>query len=342
MTPSFHIGCLPNRPVEDCLEMGRRAEELGYAGIWVADSHSVMRDAYSILSVLATQTSSLLLATGVTHTVTRHPAVLANSWATLQEMSDGRAICGIGVGESAVHNLGLKPERLAAFEEKITVMRALLRGETVEYEGREIQMPWSTRDVPLVMASSGPRSLQLAGRVADGVLFQVGADPRLVQYALDNIAKGAEQAGRQLADITLYQRIATSVHEDREIAKRELKGYTSVAAGTVFKTVPREYLDDDLYEDLRRMKESYDYAHHGSNESEHSDLLTDRIFDAIAVACTPAEAVQRFRALADMGVQGFVSPFGMPDPIPYMKTFAEEVIPLVTASGGADSKAVSS
>ena len=159
-----------------------------------------------------------------------------------------------------------------------------------------------------------------------------------MQYALDNIAKGAEQAGRQLADITLYQRIATSVHEDPEIARQELKGYTSVAAGTVFKTVPREYLDDDLYEDLRRMKESYDYAHHGSNESEHSDLLTDRIFDAIAVACTPAEAVQRFRALAEMGVQGFVSPFGMPDPIPYMKTFAEEVIPLVIASGGADSR----
>ena len=94
-----------------------------------------MRDAYSILSVLATQTNSLQLATGVTHTVTRHPAVLANSWATLQELSEGRAICGIGVGESAVHNLGLRPERLAAFEEKVKVMRALINGETVEGSG---------------------------------------------------------------------------------------------------------------------------------------------------------------------------------------------------------------
>ena len=315
--------------------MGRVAEELGYSGIWVADSHSVMRDAYSILSVLATQTSTLQLATGVTHTVTRHPAVLANSWATLQELSDGRAICGIGVGESAVHNLGLRPERLAAFEQKITVLRNLLRGEAVEYEGKEIHMPWSTWEVPIVMASSGPRSLQLAGRIADGVLFQVGSDPMLVQYALDNIRKGAEQAGRSLHDLKLYMRVATSVADDIEQARREIRGYASVAAGTVFSTVPREYFDDALYEDLERMKAGYDYAHHASNESRHSELLTDRIYDAIAVACAPDEAARRFQLLADLGIDGFVWPAGMADPLPYMESFAESVMPRVTGAAPA-------
>jgi 5,10-methylenetetrahydromethanopterin reductase len=331
MAVSFHVGNLPNQSVQHALQMGRRSEELGYDGIWVADSHSVMRDAYAILAVLATQTRSLQLATGVTHTVTRHPAVLANSWATLQELSDGRAICGIGVGESAVHNLGLKPERLAAFEEKLAVIRALIKGEAVEYEGREIQMPWSTAPVPLVMASSGPRSLQLAGRVADGVLFQVGSEPRLVQYALDNIAKGAEAAGRKLSDLKLYMRVATAVADDREQAQREIKGYASVAAGTVFATVPREYFDDDLYEDLARMKAAYDYAEHGSNVSSHSDLLTDRIFDAIAIASTPQDAVERFQAIADMGIDGFVSPAGMADPWPYIEALAEKVIPNVSS-----------
>jgi 5,10-methylenetetrahydromethanopterin reductase len=324
MSVSFHIGNLPNQSVQHALEMGRRSEELGFDGLWVADSHSVMRDAYAILAVLATQTSTLKLATGVTHTVTRHPAVLANSWATLQELSEGRAICGIGVGESAVHNLGLKPERLAV----------LLNGETVEYEGKEIQMPWSTSPVPLIMASSGPRSLQLAGRVADGVLFQVGSEPRLVQYALDNIAKGAEAAGRSLSDLKLYMRVATAVADDREQAQREIreiKGYASVAAGTVFSTVPSEYLDEDLHEDLARMKAAYDYAEHGSNASSHSDLLTDRIFDAIAVACTPEEAVQRFQAIVDMGIDGFVSPAGMAEPWPYIETLAEKVIPHVNS-----------
>jgi 5,10-methylenetetrahydromethanopterin reductase len=311
--------------------MGQRSEELGYAGLWVADSHSVMRDCYAILAVLATQTRSLQLATGVTHTVTRHPAVLANSWATLQELSGGRAICGIGVGESAVHNLGLKPERLAVFEEKVRVMRGLLRGETVEYDGKEISMPCSTEPVPLVMASSGPRSLQMAGRIADGVLFQVGSEPRLVQYALDNIARGAEESGRSLSDLKLYMRVATAVSDDKEQARQEIKGYASVAAGTVFATLPREYLADDLYEDLARMKAAYDYAEHGSNASSHSDLLTDRIYDAIAIACTPSEAVERFQAIADMGIDGFVSPAGMAEPWPYLETLAERVMPHVTA-----------
>jgi 5,10-methylenetetrahydromethanopterin reductase len=330
MSSLFHIGCLPNRPVEDCLRMGRLAQELGYAGLWVADSHSVMRDAYSILSILSQQTSSLLLATGVTHTVTRHPAVLANSWATLQELSGGRAICGIGVGESAVHNLGLKPERLAVFEKKVQVMRALLRGEAIEYEGKVISMPWSTQPVPIVMASSGPRSLRMAGRIADGVLFQVGSDPRFARYALDNIRLGAEEAGRKLEDLKLYMRIATSVDADREKARREIKGYASVAAGTVFATVPREYFDDDLYQELAQMKAAYDYAEHGSNRSGHSDLITDRIFNAIAIACPPDEAVSRFNQLVDMGIDGFVWPAGMDDPAPYMESFAQEVIPRVT------------
>ena len=329
MSLSFDVGCLPNRPLADSVEMGIAAQRLGFGGIWVADSHSVMRDAYTVLSVLATRTSKLNLATGVTLTGTRHPAVLANSWATLDELSGGRAVCGIGVGESAVYNLGMRPERLAVFEEKVKVIKALLRGEKITYEGTEIHMPWSNCEVPVVVASSGPKSLQMAGRIADGVLFQVGAQPALVDYALDNIRIGAESAGRKLSDLKLYMRVATSVHTDREIAQAELKGYTSVAAGTVFKTVPKEYLDEALYEDLARFKASYDYAEHGSNDSGHSELLTDRIFDAVAVACTPEEAVARFRALAAKGLDGFVCPFGMPEPIPYMQTFAEQVMPKV-------------
>ncbi|MFT6366044.1 MAG: 5,10-methylenetetrahydromethanopterin reductase [Halioglobus sp.] len=314
--------------------MGCAAEQLGFGGIWVADSHSVMRDAYAVLNVLATRTTSLQLATGVTLTGTRHPAVIANSWATMDELSNGRAICGIGIGESAVYNLGMKPELLAVFEEKVKVIRTLLRGEKIHYEGTEIHMPWSNCDVPIVVASSGPKSLQMAGRIADGVLFQVGAQPGLVDYALDNIRLGAESAGRKLSDLKLYMRIATSVHDDTELARKELKGYTSVAAGTVFKTVPKEYLGDALYEDLAQFKAGYDYAEHGSNQSDHSDLLTERIFDAVAVACPPKEAISRFNELAAKGLDGFVCPFGMPDPIPYMRTFAEQVMPHVISAQG--------
>ena len=150
--------------------------------------------------------------------------------------------------------------------------------------------------------------------------------------SLDNIRLGAEEAGRKLEDLKLYMRIATAVHEDRDKARRELRGYASVAAGTVFATLPREYFDDDLYEDLARMKAAYDYAEHGSNASGHSELLTDRIFDAIAVACPPAEAIERFNTLVDMGLDGFVWPAGMDEPAPYMESFAADVMPHVRGS----------
>lgn len=329
MTISFHIGILPNRTMQENVNLGLKSEELGYAGVWIADSHSIMRDAYALLAVLATQTRHLKLATGVTITGTRHPAVLANSWASLQELSGGRAILGIGIGESAVHNLGLKAEKLAVFEEKIKVIKALIRGESINYEGKDIQMTWGSPelDVPVFMACSGPKSLQLGGRIADGVLFQVGSDPRFVDYALDNIRQGAEASGRKLEDLTIYMRIAAAVSDDREKARNEVKSYASIAAGTIYKTVPREYFDDELWDELTYFKSNYDYTKHGSNDSSHKDLLTERIIDAVAVAGTPAEAVKRFQLLANKGLNGFVCPAAMPDPVPYIETFAKEVMP---------------
>lgn len=321
----FHIGILPRKSAEQGLAIGRLAEDLGLAGVWVADSHSIMRDAYALLNVLAVQTRRIKLASGVSPTGTRHPAVLANSWATLDELSGGRAVLGIGTGDSAVINLGMRPEKLMALEEKIGVIRALMRGEAVEYESATIRMPWSRCEVPIVMACSGPKSLQLGGRIADGVLFQVGANPAFVSYALDNIRKGAERAGRRLQDLTLYMRLACAVSEDHEKARDQVRGYASIAAGTVFKTIPRSYFDDGLWEDVERFKAGYDYLEHGSTASRQASLITDRMLDAIAVAGAPEVVLPRIRELAGMGMTGFVCPVGTDDPVPYLKTFAEEV-----------------
>lgn len=300
--------------------------------MWVADSHSVMRGAFELLAVLATRTRRIALATGVTHTVTRHPAVIANSIATLDELSAGRAILGIGVGESAVHNLGLGPEKLVVFADKLRVIRALLRGEEVEYEGTRIRMPWSASRAPLVMACSGPKSLRLAGAVADGVLFQVGTHPSLVRYALDHIRQGTVAAGRSLGDLKLYMRLACSVGEDRTAARTAVRGYAAIAAGTVYRTVPREYFDDELWNELATFKAGYDYAEHGRSEARHTALLTDRIIDAVAIAGTPDEAVPRLRELAGLGIAGFVWPAAMPEPLPYLEEFARQVMPRLRRS----------
>lgn len=323
----FDIGILPNRPVRECLELSLAAEELGYGGVWVADSQCVMRDAYTTLSVIGAHTERIRLATGVTNAITRHPAVLASAWATLDEFSQGRTVLGIGVGESAVQTLGLKPDRLAALEAKIATLRALMRGEEVELGGQPVHLTWPSLHIPVVLACSGPKSLQMGGRIADGVLFQVGADPSFVQYALDNIRLGAEQAGRDLESIQILMRVACAVSDDREKAREEIKGYASVAAGTTFKSVPREYFREELWRELDEFKSKYDYYEHASNVARHSALLTDNILDAITISGTPEEAIPRFQQLADMGIDGFVWPANMPDALHFIRTFAAKVMP---------------
>jgi 5,10-methylenetetrahydromethanopterin reductase len=182
---SFHIGVLPNRPVAEIAELAAQAEELGFEGIWIADSQSIFRDSYLALAASALRTSRLALATGVTNPVTRHPATIASAIATLDELSGGRALLGIGVGESAVRTVGLRPAKLARLEEATHALRALLSGETASWDGAEVRLTWwSGRSVPIWFASTGPRSLELAGRIADGVLFQVGSHPDLVRYGL--------------------------------------------------------------------------------------------------------------------------------------------------------------
>ncbi len=327
MPVSFHIGILPNRPIADFVDWIARADELGFGGVWVADSQSVFRDAFMALALFAKSTRRMQLATGVTNFITRHPAVLAHSFATLDELSGGRAILGVGVGESAIYNIGQKPSKLNRLEEVIRVIRALMLGETVSFDGQDLKVSWPPRQVPVVMACTGPKSLQLAGRIADGVLFQVGADPQLVAYARKNIAIGAKQAGRKLADIKLYQRLACAVGTDRDQIRAEARGYASVAAGTIYSAIPREDIPDDLWHDLKRMKDQYDYHQHGNMNAKHAGLITDRILDAVSISGTVEEAIPRFRELIELGVENFVLPIATNEPNVIIDTLAEQVIP---------------
>ena len=330
MAVSFHIGILPNRPLADFTDWIARAETLGFRGVWVADSQSVFRDAFMALTLFADRTRRMQLATGVTNFITRHPAVLAHSFATLDEYSGGRAILGAGVGDSAVYTIGEKPGKLSRMEQLIDVVRRLMAGEQVNHDGRDLQVSWPPRKVPVVIACTGPKSLQLAGRIADGVLFQVGADPRLVRYAKKNIGIGARACGRDPSSIKLYQRLAFAVSEDREQVRSEARGYASVAAGTIYKAVPHEDMPDDLLYELQVMKEKYDYQQHGSMDAQQAGLITDRILDAVAIAGSPDEVIPRLRELTALGIENFVLPIATRHPDEVTDTLAKKVMPYVS------------
>ncbi len=330
MPVSFHVGILPNRPIADFVDWIARADELGFGGAWVADSQSVFRDAYMALTLFAARTKHMELGTAVTNPITRHPAVLANSFATLNEYSEGRAVMGIGVGDSAIFTLGYKPARLKRLEEIIRVFRKLTAGENVNFDGQDIEVSWPPSKIPVVIACSGPKSLQMAGRIADGVMFQVGADPTLVRYAKRNIEIGVREANRDPSEVKLYQRLAFAVSDDREQVRKEARGYASVAAGTVYAAVPKEDIPDELYEDLSAMKAKYDYQQHGSMEADQASLITDRILDAVAIAGTPEEAVPKLKELVALGIENFIFPIATKHPDAVIELIADKVIPNVT------------
>lgn len=322
----FHVGLLPDRPAAEVARLAAETEALGFAGAWVADSQSIWRDAFAALTLAAASTDRIALATAVTNPVTRHPAVLAGCFATLDELSGGRAVIGIGVGESSVRTVGLEPASLRRLEEVIEVVRALLAGEETELDGRRLRTTWTSSQVPVFVASSGPRSLRLGGRIADGVLFQVGSDPALVRWAQREIAAGAAESGRDEPPRQLV-RMACAVDPDASAARDAVAGYAAAAAGTIFANVPREHVPAEVWDEIRQMKERYDYYAHASSAAPHRELVTDRILDAVAVAGAPDEAAARFRELIALGVDGFVLPMTGPDPGATMRVLAEQVLP---------------
>src|SRR5919204_473984 len=171
---SLDLGIVAREPALDVIELCVEAEERGFGGLWVADSQAIFRDAFAILAVAAARTQRILLSTGVTNPVTRHPAVLAGSFATLDELAPGRVVLTLGRGESAVFTIGRRPATTSRLEQSVHALRALLAGETVSWDGGEARLTWPTRPVPIYLAASGPRTLRLAGRIAGSALSSAG------------------------------------------------------------------------------------------------------------------------------------------------------------------------
>ena len=191
------------QPVDDPKTFGAMTEEveqLGFDHLWLTDSSLHARNCYSYLTLAAAHSSSLWLGTAVTNPLTRHPAITASAMATVDEISGQRAILGIGTGDRPLRALGLRPSSLAGLEQAVSGIRSLWSGAEVQLEGRtfslhEAHLRFPTRpDIPVYMSASGPRSLQLAGRIADGVILLVGLFPEAVTWAINQVQSGAVRA----------------------------------------------------------------------------------------------------------------------------------------------------
>ena len=204
-------------------EMVGEIDELGFDHLWLTDSSLHARNSYSYLTLAATRSERLTLGTAVTNPLTRHPAITAASAATVDEISGGRFVLGIGAGDRPLLALGMKPASVDSLRASIAAIRALWTGATVDVEdpafalrGAHLRFP-AREDIPVYISASGPRTLELAGEVADGVILLVGLFPEALAWALEHIDRGAARAGRDRPDIAAFAYGAISDDEERAL-----------------------------------------------------------------------------------------------------------------------------
>jgi 5,10-methylenetetrahydromethanopterin reductase len=199
-------------------------EGLGFHHLWLTDSSLHARNCYSYLTLAAAHSSRLRLGTAVTNPLTRHPAITAAAAATVDEVSGGRMILGIGAGDRPLLALGLRPAPLAALEAAVAGIRSLWRGEHVDLRSGAFTMAGAhlrfgaRAGIPVFISASGPKTLELAGRIADGVILLVGLFPEALEWAIAQVASGAEAAGRPRPHIAVFAYGAISDDEEAAVA----------------------------------------------------------------------------------------------------------------------------
>src|SRR5260370_1321336 len=151
----------------------------------------------------ATATERIRFGSRVITPVTRHPAVAASAAATLEELAPGRTMIGIGSGDSAAYNIGAKAASLGELREYALAIRSLMTTGRAEYHGRMASFTWSRARVPIYLAASGPKTLRLAGQIADGAVIRTGLTPTIVRDSIAQVQAGAREAGRDPAELDL-------------------------------------------------------------------------------------------------------------------------------------------
>lgn len=229
--PRTAIG-LPGTPdVPEMMRIARRAEDLGYESVWVAETRFT-RDAITTATAVALATERVGIGTAVVNPVTRGAVLTAVSFATLDELSRGRAILGIGPGSPHIlekQGYGFdKP--LTRMRECLDITRLLLRGETVNYAGESIAVHDVRLDfrpvrpeIPVYFGVTGPRALQLAGETADGVILNGYTSAAYASRAVNRVTAGAERAGRDPGDVEIASFIAVSMDDDPALARDAIR-----------------------------------------------------------------------------------------------------------------------
>ena len=314
-------------------DLARLMEEKGYALLGMADSQSLFRELYVSLTVCALASTRLRLGPTVTNPITRHPAVTASAIATLDEVSGGRAFLGVGSGDSAIYNLGQRLTSLETLRRTLVTLKALMRGEPVEFEGRSIHARWIKKPVPLWISAEGPKTLELAGELCDGVIVGTGLTPEVIEDSLACLERGASRSGRSLKDLDVWWFAKGNVADTRDRAVAEVKMALAASANHAFrvtlegKHVPQRY--HAAIHELQRRYAAHQHEHFGPtvNAALPDELgLTDYLAERFAIVGTAEDCATKIEGLRTQGVSQILLTAIVPDRARFIRDFADHVM----------------
>jgi 5,10-methylenetetrahydromethanopterin reductase len=305
------------------------AEEAGFGFLGVGDSQSVFGDVYVALAVAAQRTRHLRLGPMVTNPVSRHLVVTASAISSVDQLSGGRAVLGVGSGDSALYTVGAPPATLAGLEDAVVTLRSLLEGRVVERApGQTWQVAKARRAVPLYLSAEGPRTLHLAGRVADGVVVGLGLTPEVIEMSLAHLAAGAAEAGRRVEDLDVWWLVKANLGSIEDI-----KMALAASANHAFrfrrdgKALPRE-----LWEKIEGLQAGYRAQHHEVREGSNAALtdrfgLTGYLAERFALWGEPDDVVRRVERARAAGAHQFLLTGFVRDPHRFIERWGAEVMP---------------
>lgn len=312
MTVKFGIEFVPTMTIDGLVSSIVHAESVGFDYVWVTD-HYTNRCVYIALTVAALNTKSVRLGTGVTNPFHVHPAWTASAIATLNEVSNGRAVLGLGPGDrSTLSQIGLSLEKpLTAVREAVEVIRKLWMGETVNFTGDVLHLSNArlsfkpSSPIPIYIGAQGPKMLELAGAIGNGVLINA-SHPKDFEYAVKYIKDGATKAGRRIEEIDVVAYAALSVDDNTIKAREAARTVVAfIVAGAPDNILERHGIKKEEVESIRG-------ALAKGNISEASKTVSDASLDAFSISGTPEECISKIEQLLKTGVTQFVagSPLG--------------------------------
>lgn len=309
----------------------RVAEEVGCDVIGIGDSPGAWHDLVVSLTIAAYETQSARVMPMVTGPILRHPAVLAGSMCSLDELTGGRAALGISTGGSGLRTIGHRKANVEELRQYLEAVRSLCAGDSIVWEGCTVKALRTARPMPIYMAADGPKAVHLAGEIADGVVISVGADMDLVEEKIGWLREGAELAGRDVGELEIWGLAFGSARDTYEEAVQDVKAFLAVNAVILRPRWAMERVPEEYRGRLRELFRRYEVSEHvvagGKNAQLVDELgLTDFLAGQNAIVGTPDSVKRTADELESRGVTRLICPMPDSDPEGILRRFASAVL----------------